>query len=175
MSLKMGRLGLMLVAAGLLTIGGGAAAVYAQSTTTVVMAEFTFTPDRMVVPAGRDTFAMQNTGRFPHNVHIEGNGISVDVKPDGPVDGGQSFSGSVSLVPGTYDVWCPVGNHREQGMVGTLTVAGAAAGGAAQVPSALPRTGDAAASPLAAEAGIAGGLFLVVGGWIMRRRATLGR
>ena len=46
----MGRLGLILVAAGLLTIGGGAAAVYAQSTTTVVMAEFSFTPSSMVVP-----------------------------------------------------------------------------------------------------------------------------
>src|SRR5579859_2620474 len=88
-SLKMGRLGLMLVAAGLLTITGGAAAVYAQSTTTVVMAEFTFTPDQMVVPAGRDTFVLQNTGQFPHNVHIEGNGVSVDVSPD-PIAGGSS-------------------------------------------------------------------------------------
>jgi plastocyanin len=174
-NLKMGRLGLILVAVGLLTVGGGAAAVYAQSTTTVVMSEFAFAPDRMVVAAGRDTFTMQNTGRFPHNVHIEGNGISVDVKPDGPVAGGESFSGAVTLAPGTYDVWCPVGTHREQGMVGTLTVAGAAAGGAVQVPRALPRTGDADPVSLAGEAGIAGGLLLVVGGWILRRRAVLDR
>ncbi len=171
----MGRLGLVVVAVGLLTVGGGAAAVYAQSTTTVVMTEFSFTPERLVAPAGRDTFALQNTGRFPHNVHIEGNGVSVDVKPDGPVDGGQTFSGAVTLAPGTYDVWCPVGNHREQGMVGTLTVAGAATGGAAQVPTALPRTGDAGASPLVPETGIAGGLLLVLAGWIMRRRATTSR
>ena len=32
---------------------------------------------------------------------------------------------AVSLAPGTYDIWCPVSTHREQGMVGTLTVAGA--------------------------------------------------
>jgi LPXTG-motif cell wall-anchored protein len=171
----MGRLGPILVAAGLLTIGGGAAAVYAQSTTTVVMDEFSFTPDRMVVAAGRDTFALQNSGRFPHNVHIEGNGVSVDVKPDGPVAGGDSFSGAVTLAPGAYDVWCPVGNHREQGMIGTLTVAGAAAGGAAQVPAALPRTGDADASQTVAQAGIVGGLLLVGAGWIVRRRARLGR
>ena len=82
-----------LVAVGLLTIGGGAAAVYAQSTTTVVMAEFTFNPDRMVVSAGRDTFTLRNAGQFPHNVHIEGNGVALDVKPDGPVAGGQTFTG----------------------------------------------------------------------------------
>ncbi|HLZ31313.1 MAG TPA: plastocyanin/azurin family copper-binding protein [Chloroflexota bacterium] len=175
MKLKMGRLGLMLVAAGLLTIGGGAAAVYAQSTTTVVMNEFTFVPDRMVVPAGRDTFTMQNTGQFPHNVHIEGNGVSVDVKPDGPVAGGESFSGTVTLAPGTYDVWCPVPTHRERGMVGTLTVASAAAGGAAQVPTALPRTGDSDATLAGAQAAVAGGLLLVVAGWFVRRRGLMGR
>jgi LPXTG-motif cell wall-anchored protein len=169
--LKPGRLGLILVAAGLLTIGSGAAAVYAQSTTTVVLAEFTFTPDRMVVAAGRDTFALQNTGQFPHNVHIEGNGVSVDVSPN-PVAGGDSFTGAVTLAPGTYDVWCPISNHRERGMVGTLTVAGAAAGGAVQVPRALPRTGDADASMLVAQAGIAGGLLLLGAGWIARRRAS---
>src|ERR1700730_10901281 len=157
----MGRLGLLLVAVGLVTSGGGAAGAYAQSTTTVVMNEFTFTPDRMVVPAGRDTFTMQNAGQFPHNIHIEGNGVSVDVKPDGPVDGGANFSGAVTLAPGTYDVWCPVGNHRDRGMVGTLTVAGAAAGGAAQVPTAMPRTGDADPSLVVAQAGIIGGLLMV--------------
>jgi plastocyanin len=158
-----------------LTIGSGAAAVYAQTTTTVVMNEFTFAPDRIVVPAGRDTFFLQNTGQFPHNVHVEGNGVSVDVKADGPVESGDSFSGVVTLAPGTYDVWCPVPTHRERGMIGTLTVAGAAAGGAAQVPMALPRTGDAGGSLPLAPAGIAGGLLMVGAGWIVRRRAMQGR
>jgi plastocyanin len=72
-------------------------------------------------------------GERPHNVHIEGNGVSMDVKPDGPVAAGQTFTGTVNLQPGRYDVWCPVGNHRDQGMVGTLTVAGAGAGGLGRV------------------------------------------
>ena len=84
----MARLGLLLAAAGVLTIASGAAAVYAQSTATVVMQEFSFTPSRMVVSAGRDTFALQNTGRFPHNVHIEGATIG---------DGCLIASGSVVL------------------------------------------------------------------------------
>ena len=135
MSRNMGRLALIVVAAGLLTIGGGVAAVYAQSTSTVVMNEFSFTPDRMVVSAGRDTFTLQNSGQFPHNVHIEGNGVSVDVKADGPVAVAKASPARSTLAPGTYDVWCPVSNHKDRGMVGTLTVAGTAAGGAAQVPT----------------------------------------
>jgi len=170
--LSTGRLGLIVVAAGLLTIGGGAAAVYAQSATTVVMQEFSFTPGRMVVSAGRDTFTLQNTGRFPHNVHIEGNGVAMDVKADGPVPGGETFTGAVTLAPGTYDVWCPVGTHRDQGMVGTLIVGGAAAGGAAQVPTALPRTGDTDSGLPVAQASIAGGLLLLGAGLFVRRRAA---
>jgi plastocyanin len=168
----MGRLGLLLAAAGVLTIGSGAAAVYAQSTATVVMQEFSFNPGRMVVSAGRDTFTLENSGRFPHNVHIEGNGVSLDLKPDGPVPGGESFSGAVNLPAGTYDIWCPVSNHREQGMTGTLTVAGTAAGGAAQVPTALPRTGDADPGLPVGQAGMVGGLLLLGAGWFVRRRAT---
>jgi LPXTG-motif cell wall-anchored protein len=165
------RLGLVSVAAGLLTMVAGIGAVYAQASSTVVMTEFAFSPDALVVPAGRDTFVLQNAGMFPHNVHIEGNGISVDVKPDSPVAGGESFTGSVNLTPGTYEVWCPVSNHRERGMVGTLTVAGAAAGGAAQVPTALPRTGDAETGAPVGAAAVGGGLLLVGLGWFLRRKA----
>src|SRR6266498_5573990 len=166
----MGRLGLVLLATGLLTIGSSAAAVvYAQSAATLVMTEFCFTPAQMSVSAGSSRWTLQNAGQFPHNVHIEGNGVSMDVKPDGPVTGGQSFTGNVTLQPGRYDVWCPVGNHRDQGMVGVLTVAGAAAGGAAQVPGALPRTGDADTTLPLAAAGLLAGLALIATGVLVRR------
>jgi len=168
----MGRLGLVLFAAGLLAIGSGAAAVYAQSATTVVMSEFQFAPDSLAVSSGTSRRTLQNGGQFPHNVHIEGNGVSMDVNPDGPVAGGENFTGTVNLAPGRYQVWCPVGNHRERGMVGTLTVAGAAAGGAAQVPGALPRTGDADGGAPFGTLGLLAGLALVVGGVFARRRAA---
>src|SRR5262249_440295 len=140
---SLGRLGLLFVAAGLVTMGAAAAAVYAQSTSTVVMTEFAFNPANLTVSAGRDTFTLRNGGQFPHNLHIEGNGIAGDVKPDGAVASGQTFTGAVTLTPGRYTIWCPVGSHRAMGMEGTMIVAGAAAGGATQVPTALPRTGDA--------------------------------
>jgi plastocyanin len=165
----MRRLGLVLCAAGLLTAATGVGAVYAQSTTTVVMTEFAFDPATLTVPAGRDTFVLDNTGQFPHTMRIEGNGVSVDVAP--PIDGGETATASVTLAPGTYNVWCPVDGHRERGMVGTLTVAGAAAGGAAQVPSALPRTGQADPGPPLGQLGILAGALLIGGGLFVRRRA----
>ena len=172
MKLSMGRLGLPLVAAGLLIIGGAAAAVaYAQSTSTVVMTEFAFNPNALTVSAGRDTFTLQNGGRFPHNLHIEGNGVSLDVKPDGPVAGGDSFTGAVNLPAGTYQIWCPVGTHREQGMVGTMTVAAGAAGAAAQVPTALPRTGDADPGlPIQGIATAFGAGLIAAGVFLARRK-----
>ena len=177
----MGRLAFLLVAAGLLVLGGGAAAVYAQATSTVVMREFEFDPANVRVSPGRVTFTLENAGQFPHNLHIEGNGVSEDVKTDGPVAGGESFTGTVTLPAGTYETWCPVDAHRERGMVGSLTVAAAGAAGAAgagggggaavQVPSALPRTGDADSPLPLASVSIAAGLILVVGGLALRRRA----
>jgi plastocyanin len=171
----MGRLAFLLVAAGLLVLGGGAAAVYAQTTSTVVMREFEFDPANVRVSPGRVTFTLENAGQFPHNLHIEGNGVSVDVKTDGPIAGGESFTGAVTLPAGTYETWCPVDAHRERGMVGSLTVAAAGAGGgggaAVQVPSALPRTGDADGPLPLAWVSIAAGLLLVAGGLALRRRA----
>ena len=164
-------MGLVVLATAVLTIGLGAGVAYAQATTTVVMREFSVTPSAMNA-GGTTRGTLQNAGQFPHNVHIEGNGVSMDVKPDGPVPGGQSFSGTVNLAPGRYDVWCPVGNHREQGMVGTLTVAGAAGGVGAQVPSALPRTGDADAIMPIGVVALLAGLGLLGGGWLLRRRAA---
>ena len=174
----MGRLAFLLVAAGLLVIGGGAAAVYAQATSTVVMREFEFDPANLRASPGRVTFNLRNEGQFPHNLHIEGNGVSIDVKGDGPVAGGESFSGAVTLAAGTYETWCPVGNHRERGMVGSLLVAaaaGAGGGAAVQVPSALPRTGEADSSVPIASLSVAAGLVLVAGGLVLRRRAGVHR
>jgi plastocyanin len=173
MLMRFRSLGLAFVTVSLLTAAVGAGAVYAQAATTVGLSEFVFTPDRFAVGAGARTFTLRNTGMNPHNMHIEGNGISVDVKPDGPVMAGQTFTGTVTLAAGTYQVWCPVGTHRDRGMVGTLTVA--AAGAAAQVPGALPRTGDAESTPLVGALAVLAGGALLVAGWASRRRAIATR
>jgi len=103
MHLRNGRVGLIVLATAVLAIGLGAGVAYAQASTTVVMREFSFTPPAMTA-GGATRWTLQNAGQFPHNVHIEGNGVSMDVKLDGPVPGGQSFSATVNLAPGRYDV-----------------------------------------------------------------------
>ncbi len=72
--------------------------------------------------AGRVTFNVVNDGTVPHNFEIEGEGIETlldfDLQP------GESTELEVDLEPGTYEVYCPVGegSHRAQGMNLELTV-----------------------------------------------------
>jgi LPXTG-motif cell wall-anchored protein len=159
---------LLFLATGLVAIGSSVGAAYAQATTTVVMTNFAFTPSTVTV-SGRSTWTLENPSGAPHNVHIEGNGVSMDVKPDGPVVAGANFTATVTLPAGSYTIWCPVGMHRANGMEGTLTVA--AAGGAAQVPRALPRTGEAESTAPLAAAGLLAGAVLIGLGLFGRRSA----
>ena len=71
--------------------------------------------------AGPISFNMTNEGEFPHTIEIEGQGIEVEGER---VEPGQSRTLEVELEPGTYTVYCPVGDgrHRQQGMELELTV-----------------------------------------------------
>jgi len=70
--------------------------------------------------AGPVEIVMTNPSQTPHNVVVEGNGIE---EQKGPVveKGGRSTV-SADLEAGTYEFYCSVGQHREAGMEGTLTV-----------------------------------------------------
>jgi plastocyanin len=95
-------------------------------TVELVATEFAFDPaDVSVDEAGETTFTVSNEGEFPHALEIEGNGIEEEKEELGP---GESGSVTVDLEPGEYELYCPVGDHREQGMVGTLVVGGGAEG-----------------------------------------------
>ena len=56
---------------------------------------------------------------MPHAVEIEGDGVEEDDR-DG--HGGDAPPLTVELEAGDYTFYCPVGQHREAGMEGTLTV-----------------------------------------------------
>ena len=72
--------------------------------------------------AGSYRFAIANDGAAPHNLVIEGEGISRRLANN--LQPGQSGFLNVDLGPGTYTVFCPVGEgaHRAQGMELELTV-----------------------------------------------------
>ncbi|MEO8689012.1 MAG: plastocyanin/azurin family copper-binding protein [Solirubrobacteraceae bacterium] len=69
--------------------------------------------------AGKVTLSMDNPSGIPHAIAIEGNGVDVDGKI---VQKGGTSTASADLKAGTYDFYCPVGNHRAAGMEGKLTV-----------------------------------------------------
>ena len=96
-------------------------------TVEVVATEFAFDPaDVSVDEAGETTFTVSNEGEFPHALEIEGNGIEEETDELAP---GASGSVTVDLEPGEYELYCPVGDHRDRGMEGTLVVGGGAAAG----------------------------------------------
>jgi plastocyanin len=106
--------------------GGGGDASGGQAVE-LVATEFAFDPaDVTVEEAGETTFTVSNEGEFPHALEVEGNGIEEETDELAP---GESGSLTVELEPGEYVIYCPVGDHRDQGMEGTLVVGGAAAAG----------------------------------------------
>ncbi len=72
------------------------------------------------LPAGMTTFVITNSGDAVHNFEIEGDGIEEVLEDD--LEPGESALMEVDLEPGTYEVYCPVADHAEEGMRMTLTV-----------------------------------------------------
>ena len=72
------------------------------------------------IPAGTVTFNITNNGTEEHSFEIEGNGIEEGLGAN--LQPGESGTLTVDLAPGTFTVYCPVGDHRAQGMELQLTV-----------------------------------------------------
>lgn len=120
------------------------------------------------VPAGSVTFMVTNSGTHEHSFEIEGNGVEEELASH--LQPGQNGTLTVDLQPGTYEVYCPVDDHRAQGMTMQLTVTPAAGGTTAQ-PSTqtqqpgLPATGGVL-SPWSGLLLLGLGLLILVGGLI---------
>jgi len=73
------------------------------------------------VTAGRVTFTVMNAGTIPHAFEVEGQGIERETAVIQP---GASATLTLNLKPGTYEVYCPVGNdsHKKLGMETHLKV-----------------------------------------------------
>ena len=81
--------------------------------------DFALDPADPTTAAGDVTFEVRNDGEFPHNLEVEGNGVE---EVTDTIDPGGSDSLTVSLEPGSYEIYCSIGDHAEQGMTGELTV-----------------------------------------------------
>ena len=91
-----------------------------QQTFSISESDFTLTPPTVTIDApGTYTFEATNDGGVDHALEIEGNGIEEETETIGP---GESASVTVDLESGTYEMYCPIGNHRDLGMSGEVTV-----------------------------------------------------
>jgi plastocyanin len=103
--------------------GGGAADNGGGGATTLRLAADpngapAFDKESLSAKAGRVVIAFRNTSGVPHAVEVEGNGVEEETETI--TDGSERLA--VELEPGEYKFYCPVGNHEDAGMVGTLTV-----------------------------------------------------
>ena len=68
---------------------------------------------------GTVTVTMDNPSDVPHAIEVEGKGVEEEGETVGK--GGVSKV-TVDVKKGEYEYYCPVGNHQDAGMEGTLTV-----------------------------------------------------
>jgi plastocyanin len=78
-----------------------------------------FDKSSLTAKAGTVTIVMDNPSDLPHAVEVEGGGV--EEVGDTVMKGGVSKV-TADLKAGEYEYYCPVGNHKDAGMEGTLTV-----------------------------------------------------
>lgn len=127
------RLLLVLAVAAVAGCGGGeegddsAAPAAGGDEIEITETDFALDPAKVAVDAaGETTIRVVNDGGVAHALEIEGDGVEKETET---IDPGASAELTVELEAGEYEIYCPIGNHREQGMEGTLVVGAGAAGG----------------------------------------------
>jgi plastocyanin len=75
-------------------------------------------PADLSAAAGEVSIELVNDSSVPHAVEVEGNGV----EEESETITASTTTLTVDLEAGEYVFYCPVGNHRQGGMEGTLTV-----------------------------------------------------
>lgn len=83
----------------------------------IALTEYGIKPDKIRVGPGTVTFVLRNDGRFAHNFHVEGPGVDAHAEKFSP---GRTIHLEVTLQEGEYKISCPLSNHDQRGMHGTL-------------------------------------------------------
>jgi uncharacterized cupredoxin-like copper-binding protein len=91
----------------------------------VALSDFVIEPSSLALDPGAYTFHVVNEGATVHALEVEGPTGEVETEEIGP---GESADLTVDLEEGEYELYCPVGDHRDRGMEGTIAVGGGGAG-----------------------------------------------
>jgi len=99
----------------------------------VTLSEWKVELARDTVPAGAVTFRLSNKGTVTHGFFVRGEGIA---KGSREIPAGESASFTLTLKPGTYEVYCPMSDnsHKAAGMVKKLVATGVATPAAPKKP-----------------------------------------
>lgn len=105
---------------------------------TVSAADFAFDPAEITIPAGESVaITLQNEDVLEHDLQVDG--LTIERLDDGAMPGGHAGGDASTLAlhttpdesatltfratqTGTFEFYCTITGHREEGMVGTLTV-----------------------------------------------------
>jgi plastocyanin len=98
--------------------GGGGGGGEALTLTADPGGNISWEPGELSAAAGSVTITLVNDSDVPHAVEVEGNGVEEESET---ITGGETEL-TVDLEAGEYTFYCPVGQHRQNGMEGTLTV-----------------------------------------------------
>ncbi len=111
-----------LIAAGALTGAMTAHRPNRPTPVAAILSEWTVRLSEAAVPAGQVTFNVTNNGSIPHAFEIEGKGTE---RKTPLIQPGESAVLTLTLDPGTYEIYCPVGqdSHRKLGMETRFKVA----------------------------------------------------
>jgi plastocyanin len=84
--------------------------------------EFYYVPTHSTLSAGEETIELANQGQDTHNLNLApvGGGEPLLELPE--TQPGSQASGTVTLPPGQYRLWCSLPEHDENGMHTTITV-----------------------------------------------------
>jgi uncharacterized cupredoxin-like copper-binding protein len=100
---------------------GGASAGSPIRTITIAETEYALNPSSLRIQRpGTYAFKAVNEGSVGHALEIEGEGIEEETEV---LDAGEEATLTVELDEGSYELYCPVGDHKDRGMTGRVAVA----------------------------------------------------
>ena len=96
---------------------------YSEQSVNVRLSEWKLEPSRLTVPTGDITFTVTNAGTMLHAFEVEGQAME---KKLAPLDVGATGTLRLTLPPGSYELYCPIGAgaHKKMGMIAHLEVLG---------------------------------------------------
>lgn len=87
---------------------------------TVNEKEFSLALSQSSFAPGSFTFVATNIGTVTHALAIKGPGVATT--QTGPINPGSNAKLTVTLQPGSYELWCPIDDHKALGMDTHITV-----------------------------------------------------